>query len=233
MGKPILLLIPGMMCDGRLFAPQVERFAGDYDVRIAPTTGHRTIEGLAGAAIAVLDDTPAIVAGLSMGGIIAMEVMRQAPHLVERLILLDTNARADLESRRPVRERQIAEVEAGRLREVFDAELMPNYLARGNETDMELRAVLTQMAMDLGPETFIDQSVALRDRRSYEDLLPSINVPVLVVCGTEDRVCRPLLHEEIAGRCPEGELNLVTGAGHISTLERPDKVNDIIARFLG
>lgn len=233
MGRPILLLIPGMMCDGRLFAPQVERFAGDYDIHIAPTTGHRTIEGLASAAVDGLGGRQAIVAGLSMGGIIAMEVVRQAPHLVHRLILLDTNARADLESRRPIRDRQIADVGSGRLREVFDAELMPNYLAVGNESDRELRGVLTGMAEDLGPGAFIDQSIALRDRRSYEDLLPGINVPVLVICGAEDRVCPPSLHENIVQRCSHAELKLVAGAGHISTLERPNEINDIIARFLG
>lgn len=233
MEKPVLLMIPGMMCDARLFAPQVAHFGCDYDVRIAPTTGHRTIEAMAGAAIAKLAGRSAMVAGLSMGGIVAMEMARQAPNVVTNLILIDTNARADLESRRPVRARQIAEVKNGRLREVFDAELMPNYLAKGNEGNAEIRAVLTQMAMDLGPDVFVDQSIALRDRRSYIDILPAFDVPVLVLCGDEDRVCPPVLHEEIARDCRKAEYRLVAGAGHISTLERPAEVNEIIARFLG
>lgn len=232
MSKPVLLLIPGKMCDARLFGPQIAYFGDSYDVRIAPTTGHRSIAGMAGAAIDMLEGSSAIVAGLSMGGIVAFEMFRQAPGVIERLVLLDTNYKADGEQRRPVRERQIAEAEAGRMLEVFDTELMPAYLAKQNQGDQLIRTTLRAMAGDLGPSTFTDQSVALRERQGYGDMLPMVEVPVLVACGVEDRVCPQHLHEDMAARLPRAQLQIVPGAGHISTLEQPDVINEIIARFL-
>ena len=125
-----LVLLPGMMCDARLFGPQMEALSSERTLHLPPLTGHDTVEALAAGALA---DAPSrfALAGLSMGGIVAMEVFRQAPERVDRIALLDTNPMAETEEMKARREPQIARVRQGRLMDVMREEMKPNYLAEG------------------------------------------------------------------------------------------------------
>jgi pimeloyl-ACP methyl ester carboxylesterase len=167
-----------------------------------------------------------------MGGIVAVEMARQAPQRVARLALLDTNHRADTPERVALRDRQIADVGAGKLRRVIVEEMKPVYLASANRANRQLLDLLIDMAMEIGPQAFISQSIALRERADQSAALGAYRGPALVLCGAEDALCPPDRHREIAGLLPSATLTIVPGAGHISTLEQPDAVNRALAEWL-
>ncbi|TCD15098.1 alpha/beta fold hydrolase [Oricola cellulosilytica] len=231
MERETLVLLPGMMCDARMFAPQAAEFGSEYDVVIGDLSGERSISGLASGLLATLPPTFNL-AGLSMGGIVAMEMAGQAPRRVKRLGLLDTNHRADAPERREIRNRQIDAVRRGRLRDVIVEEMKPNYLAPANRSNRALLDLLVDMAMDLGADVFVDQTLALRDREEQTDALRKYPGPALVLCGEHDTLCPPERHREIAGLLAQSELALIPDAGHISTLEYPEAVNTALRSWL-
>lgn len=225
-----LVLIPGMMCDARLYGPQIAALEVDRDVSVLPITASDTVEALAAGVLRAAPDRFAL-AGLSMGGIVAMEVIRQAPDRVERLALMDTNAAPESEAVSLARAPQIARVRAGKLREVMRDELKPMYLADGpgNET---LLAICMEMAMDLGPDVFERQSRALQTRPDQREALRQVAVPTLVLCGAQDRLCPVHRHELICELINGATLRIVDGAGHLPTLEQPEAVKAALSDWL-
>lgn len=225
-----LVLLPGMMCDARLFGPQIAALSANLPLVLSPITGHDTIERLAAEVLLTAPDRFAL-AGLSMGGIVAMEVVRQAPDRVDRLALLDTNPRAELDAVKQQREPQIAKVLAGDLAHVMRDELKPNYLANGPLRQDVLDTCMT-MALDLGPEVFERQSRALQTRPDQQATLKSVACPTLILMGREDRLCpldrHELMHELVRG----STLQIVEGAGHLPTLEQPGAVNSAFKTWL-
>ena len=187
---------------------------------------------MARAVLAGAPAGPLNVAGLSMGGIVAMAMAGIAPERVVRLGLLDTNHHADAPERFAIRNRQIEEVRGGGLRRVIVEEMKPVYLAAGNRNNRALLDLLVDMAMDAGADAFVAQSLALRDRPGQGAALRDFRGPALVLCGEEDSLCPPARHREMAGLLADAELVLVPGAGHISTLENPGAVNAALGRWL-
>lgn len=232
MAEPLVLL-PGLMCDRRLFAPQVAALADLAPVSVADLTGADTVEGLAEAVLAAAPDRFAL-AGLSMGGIVAMEVCRQAPERVTRLALLDTNHRAETPERRALRGPQVERALGGGLRAVLAEELAPLYLAPENRGRTDLLELVVAMGLDLGPEVFARQSAALRDRPDQTATLQALaGVPTLVLCGRQDALCPPERHAEIASLARGAVLRVVEGAGHLPTLERPGETSAALRAWLG
>ena len=225
-----LVLLPGMMCDARLYGPQIAALSGRVPIHLAPVTAFDTVQDLAGQ---VLRDAPPrfALAGLSMGGIVAMEVVRQAPDRIARLALLDTNPRAERDDIRQARDPQIAAVRAGGLHTIMRDELKPNYLADGPLRQEVLDMCMT-MALDLGPDVFERQSRALQHRPDQRDTLASVNVPTLILMGRQDRLCpverHELMHRLIAG----STFKIIEGAGHLPTLEQPEAVNAAFKTWL-
>ncbi len=223
-----LILLPGMMCDARLWAPQVAALGGAVPIYGASDT-------ISGMARAVLSAAPPrfALAGLSMGGIVAMAVMAAAPERVTRLALLDTNARAETPRVAARRGPQIARVADGGLRAVMRDEMKPHYLGAiaGPGRDAIL-ATCMDMALDAGPVVFAAQSRALMARPDYRDVLRSVSVPVLVLCGARDTLCPPSNHVEMTGLMPHATLRVLPGAGHLPVLERPDAVNAALSDWL-
>ncbi len=225
-----LVLLPGMMCDARLYAPQIAAFSGTRTVHCAPIGGHDSMAALADAVLAHAPPRFAL-AGLSMGGIVAMEIMATAPERVERLALLDTNPRAELPEMQARRAPQMARVAAGELREVMRDEMKPNYLADGPGRQAVLDLCM-DMALDLGPDVFARQSLALRDRPDRQETLRGVRVPTLILCGREDRLCPVERHELMHVLIPDSKLEIVEGAGHLPVLENPAATNTALARWL-
>lgn len=224
-----LLLIPGMMCDWRLFAPQLAAL-GSQPVLLAPPTEHDTMEALA-AAILVAAPPRFALAGLSMGGIVAMEMLQQAPERVERLALLDTNLRAEAPEVQARRIPQIEKALSGRLRAVMRDEMKPNYLAEGPDRQRILDLCMA-MALSLGPEVFARQSRALAARHDRQAALAAFKGPALVLMGAEDRLCPRDRHELMHSLIPQSRLAIVEGAGHLPTLEQPDAVTRELLAWL-
>lgn len=219
-----------MMCDGRLFGPQIAAIGLNRAVHLAPISGHETVEALAAEVLANAPPRFAL-AGLSMGGIVAMEVIRQAPERVERLALLDTNPRAELPEAQARRGPQMEKVKAGGLRQVMRDELKPNYLIDGPRKPAILDTCMA-MATDLGPEVFLRQSIALRDRPDQQDTLRAVRVPTLILMGAEDRLCPRDRHDLMHSLIPGSRLEIVEDAAHMPTLEQPDKTTAALIRWL-
>lgn len=227
---PPLVLLPGMMCDARLFAPQVAMLSVATSVMVSPVTGAGNVQELAAR---VLRDAPDRFAlgGLSMGGIVAMEVARMAPDRLAGLILMDTNPLPEPPAKAAEREPQIIAVRTGRLRDVMAEEMKPAYLAPGPQRQEVLDLVL-DMAMTLGAEVFVEQSRALQRRPDQQATLRRLRCPALVMCGEEDRLCPVSRHELMAGLLPKATLRVIAGAGHLPTLEQPRAVTAALADFL-
>lgn len=225
-----LVLLPGMMCDARLFASQIADFSGKRPLHCAPIGGQDTVQALAAGVLAHAPPRFAL-AGLSMGGIVAMEILRQAPARVAGLALLDTNPKAELDEMRARRGPQMDKVRAGRLDAVMRDEMKPNYLTDGPHR-AEILDLCMDMALSLGPEVFLNQSRALAARPDQQDTLRGYRGPALVLCGRDDALCpverHELMHELIAG----STLRIVDDAGHLPTLEQPDKTTAALAAWL-
>ena len=225
-----LVLLPGMMCDGRLFAPQIAAFSHERAVLVAPLTGADSMKALASSILAIAPPRFAL-AGLSMGGIVAMEMMRQAPERLTRLALLDTNALADPPANKAVREAQVEKALGGNLRAVMRDEMKPNYLTDGPNREAILNLCM-EMAEDLGPSVFADQSNAILHRPDQCETLRAVQVPSLVLCGEDDRLCPLERHELMHGLIAGSRLAVIPCAGHLPTLEQPDLTNRILNEWL-
>ncbi len=225
-----LFLLPGMMCDGRLFGPQIDAISARTKVHVGDITGAATVQELAAQMLAAAPPRFAL-AGLSMGGIVAMEVVRLAPTRVTRLALLDTNPKAESEAIKARRAPQIAKVAGGGLAGVMRDEMKPNYLTDGphRATILDLCMV---MALDLGPDVFIRQSTALRDRPDQQDTLRGVSVPTLILCGRDDALCPVHRHELMHSLIRGSTLRIIDGAGHLPTLEQPDDTTAALIRWL-
>lgn len=229
MAEP-LLLIPGMMCDARLFSPQITEFSATRAVHIACLTKCESIEEMAQS---VLDNAPAhfALAGLSMGAMVAMEIVRRAPERVTRVALMDTNSQSETPAIAAAREPQIVGVMAGRLAEVMTDMMRPEYLAEGPKRS-KILALMQDMALALGEGEFVRQSRALQRRPDQQKTLRKIRMPALVLCGAEDRLTLPRRHEFMSELIPYASLRIIEGAGHVPTLEAPDATNAALHEWL-
>lgn len=225
-----LLFLPGMMCDARLFAPQIAFFSQTRPVMVGSIGGHNSMAALAGD---VLEHAPPkfALAGLSMGGIVAMEILRQAPERVCKLALMDTNPLAELQAVKLRREPQIRAASSGALSQVMRDEMKPNYLVESPQKTSLLELCM-EMALDLGPDVFVNQSIALRARTDQTSILQSFEEDTLVLCGRHDKLCPVERHEFMHQLMPNSDLVIIENAGHLPTLEQPKETTLALENWL-
>ena len=226
-----LVLLPGLLLDERLWLPQIEGLAGHAAPWVADLTRDDTIAGMASR---VLAEGPAgrfALCGLSMGGYVAMEVMRQAPERVERLALLDTQAIPETPEATERRPAQVRLVKGGKLALVVD-QLRPLELYGPQLEDAGLREVRKAMALSVGADAFLRQIAAIMSRADSRPTLAAIACPTLVLCGEHDLLTPPARHEEIAAGVRGSALVKVPACGHLSTLEKPLEVNRALSAWL-
>ena len=223
-------MVPGMMCDERIFSPQIEALSQNLEVTIADISNFSSVRELASD---VLKKAPKkfSLLGHSMGGIVAMEIYPQEPNRIEKLILMDTNPKAELDEVKLKREPQIREVNKGKLLEVMRDEMKPNYLAE-SENKRSVLNVCMDMALTLGPDVFINQSRALQSRLDQQNTIQSINIPVLIMCGSEDKLCPVERHEMMHNMISDSDLKIINNAGHMPTLEQPRETTEVIKEWL-
>ena len=223
-------MVPGMMCDERIFSPQIEELSQNLAVTIADISNFSSVSELASD---VLKKTPKSFSllGHSMGGIVAMEIYSQEPNRIEKLILMDTNPKAELDEVKLKREPQIREVNKGKLLEVMRDEMKPNYLAE-SENKRSVLNVCMDMALTLGPDVFINQSRALQSRLDQQNTIQSIKIPVLIMCGSEDKLCPVERHEMMHNMISDSDLKIINNAGHMPTLEQPRETTEVIKEWL-
>lgn len=231
MSEPLpMVLIPGLLCTARLYAEQISVLWRFGPVMIAD---HRRDDTAAAIAARILAAAPPhfALAGLSMGGYLALEVMRQAPDRVARLALLDTNARADTPEISERRRRQIELAQNGRLGEIVDQQL-PLFVHRDRRGDTSLIEIVRVMAEETGVEAFVRQQRALIGRADLRSHLAAIRCPTLVLVGDGDELTPPTLAKEIAGSITGARLVVVPASGHLSTLEQPVAVNTALVEWM-
>jgi pimeloyl-ACP methyl ester carboxylesterase len=228
--RPTLLLLPGLLCDAALWAPQVEALSDLADCRVADLTRDDSVEAMAARAIADLPERFA-VAGLSMGGYVALAIMAMAPERVQRLALLDTSARADTAEQKRRRQALIKMADIGEFKGVTPR-LLPLLIHPKRIGDAALTSIVTGMAERVGKEAFLRQQRAIVGRPDRRLLLPRIHVPTLVLCGSEDAVTPVELSRELASSIATGRLVVVPECGHLATLERPEAAGAALRRWL-
>lgn len=230
MPQPLpLLLLPGLLCDARLWRDQATALASIAQPVIADLTLDDRIETMAARAVAAIDG-PFAVAGLSMGGYVALEVMRQAGDRVTRLCLLDTGARADTEEQKRRRRGLISLSRSGQFRGVTPR-LLPQ-LIHPSRQETPLAADVMDMAERVGKDAFLRQQEAIMNRIDSRPFLPAIRVPTLVGVGCDDILTPPALAEEMAALIPGSRLRHFADAGHLPTMETPEAVNAALAGWL-
>lgn len=230
MPKPALLLLPGLLNDARLWQAQTADLSEGAQVQVADLTGADSIAGLAAAALAQAPAGRFALAGLSMGGYVALEILRQAPERVRGLALLDTTARPDT-AESSANRRQLIEQSQTDFSGVVDT-LLPKQLHPDHLNDTALTRVIHAMARDVGANAFVRQQTAIMGRIDSRPHLGDIGCPTLVLCGREDAITPVEVHEEMAAALPNALLMVIASCGHLSALEQPDEVTAALKRWL-
>ena len=229
--KQVLVLVPGLLCDELMWRPQLAALAAVADCWVAD---HTRSETMAEVAADVLRDAPFekfALAGLSMGGYVVLEMMRQAAHRVLKLALLDTTARADTPEQTRKRRDFISLAERGRFLGITDA-LLPMLIHPSQLANRKLVSTIKKMAKNTGRGAFIRQERAIISRTDSLPLLSRIACPTLVMCGRQDALIPLALHEEMAAGIPGSRLEIVEECGHLSTMERPAETSAALGRWL-
>jgi pimeloyl-ACP methyl ester carboxylesterase len=217
--KISLVLLPGLLNDARLWQPQITALADYANITVGDLTRHDSIGALADDALAQAPAGQFALAGLSMGGYVALEIMRKAPERVLALALLDTSARPDTDEARAAREALITL--AGQDWPKVTETLLPKLLLPAHLESQALVAVIKAMSNDLGKEVFVRQQHAIMQRIDSRPFLHRINCPTLVLCGREDRITPLETHEELVIAITGAVVEIVDQSGHLSTLEQP------------
>lgn len=224
-----LVLLPGHMGDARMWGPQVAALSARRTLHLPRDARANAMDEM--AAIVLAEAPPRFaLAGLSMGGILAMAILRAAPGRVERLALLDTNPLPEAPAVAAERAARMGRVAAGELDAVVMTEMKPLYLADPGRTD--ILDLCLAMARDLGPEAFLRQSRALMDRPDSQAALAAFRGPALVLTGAGDRLCPMDRHALMHRLMPQSRLVVIEGAGHLPPLERPDETTAALVRWL-
>jgi pimeloyl-ACP methyl ester carboxylesterase len=224
------VLLPGLLCDQALWQSQIEGLADLADPSVADLTQDASLPAMAARVLAAAPPRIAL-AGLSMGGYVAQEIMRRAPERVERLALLDTNARADRPDQTARRRDLIALARRGRFKGVTKR-LLPYLIHPDRLDDTPLTGVVMGMAERIGREAFLRQEEAIMGRLDGLEDLRRIVCPTLILCGAQDVLTPPKVHREMADRIPHARFVVIENCGHLSTLERPDEVTAALRDWL-
>jgi pimeloyl-ACP methyl ester carboxylesterase len=225
-----LFLLPGLLLDEALWAPQLAALADVADMTVADLTPY---DSMAAMAQSVLDKAPQsfALAGLSMGGYAAFELMRQAPERVTRLALLDTSARPDTPEQTRDRRSLINMCEKGEFKGVTPR-LLPRWIHPSRINDKALTETVMSMTARVGRDAFIREQTAIMGRPDSRPGLSRIHCPTLVLCGHEDLATPVEVHREMATDIPNARLVVVPECGHLSPLERPEAVNAALRTWL-
>ena len=226
-----IVFLPGLASNAVMWQHQLA--ALPQSAKVSVTAVHTRHLSIGSMAQALLQEHagPLVLCGASMGGILAMEVVRQAPERVKGLALLGTNARPETPDMAQLREAALKFFEQGRAKEVLTLNIpMAFHPSRAND------AALTQTYLDFvlaaGPDQLVRQNRAIMQRPDARLHLPQVTCPTLVMCGDSDLLAPPKCSREIAALVPAAELVMVAQCGHMLTMERPDEVNQTLLAWL-
>lgn len=224
------VLVPGLNCSARLFAEQIPALWQFGPVVIAD---HTRDDSMAAIARRILADAPPrfALAGLSMGGYISLEIVRQAPERVAKLALLDTSARAEVPEQTQRRQKVIELAKSGRFAEVPDLQF-PVFVHRNRQGDAALKRLVRTMAEETGAQAFLRQQQAIISRKEARPGLSAIACPTLVLVGDGDELTPPAMSQETAAAISGSRLLVISDCGHLSTVERPQAVTQAMVEWM-
>ena len=225
-----IVFVPGLLCSAEIFAPQIAALWPYGPVMIASTLEGETMSEIATAILADAPQRFALV-GISMGGYICFEIMRQAPERVLKLALLDTSARPDTPEETERRLSYVTQAREGDFRALLE-QIMPVTLLPAHRADPLLRDVNIRMGLTVGLEGFARQAEAAGKRIDSRPMLSKISVPTLVLVGESDTVIPPDRSGEIAGAISNARLVVVAECGHGSPIEQPEAVNRALIEWI-
>jgi pimeloyl-ACP methyl ester carboxylesterase len=230
MEKPALLILPGLLEDADAFTSQIEALRDELNVIVADLTRAETIADLAKHALKQAPAGSFSLAGHSMGGYVALEIVRQAPDRVQRLALLNTNARPDSPESTENRRRLMALAEKD-----FPAvvqSLMPKLVTAEHLMDQDIAGTISEMALGTGKDAFIRQEKAIIARIDSRPHLPRIKCGTLVLAARKDALMPVELLEELARGIPKSTLAIVEDSGHMASIEQPGEVTELLEAWL-
>jgi len=228
--KEPLVMVPGTLCDASLFKDQIEALGDLADCRVVSNSSADNLKEIAAHILSEVSGDFSVI-GLSYGGIIAFEMVRQAPERINKLILLNTNHKKPSETTRMNQQRFVGMACLGEFKEITTDYLKDAMLHPHHARQPELRKAILQMALHVGKDAFVRQIKAQLNRPDSTDDLLNIKGPTLVITGRQDRVCPVELHEEMARMIPDATLAIIENCGHLSTMEQPETVNRIIRKW--
>jgi pimeloyl-ACP methyl ester carboxylesterase len=226
-----IVLVPGLLCTPRLYLDQLPELWRFGPVLVADHTRDDSMAAIARRTLSQIAGRFVLI-GLSMGGYVAFEIMRQEPERVAMLALLDTTARPDLPAQTEARQRQIELTRNGRFDTIADL-LFPKFVAAARHSDGALRATVRTMAHATGADAFVRQQTAIMNRPDSRPGLSAIRCPTLVLVGEDDTLTPPDGAAEIAAGVPDARVVIVPRCGHLSTIEQPEAVTRALVEFLG
>lgn len=220
-------MIPGTLCDDNLFKYQAEGLKDLVDCRVVSNSSSSSLKQVAKNILANYSGSFSVM-GLSYGGIIAFELLRQAPERINKLVLMNTNYKEPSEQTRINQQRFIGMAYLGEFEEITSEILIGAMLHPKNAKKQELRETVLNMALNVGIDGFFNQVKAQLGRPDSTKDLQNIKCPTLIITGREDNICPLKLHEDMAEAIPNSTLKVIEECGHLSTLEQPNLVNNTI-----
>ncbi|WP_339634834.1 alpha/beta hydrolase [uncultured Sneathiella sp.] len=229
--KHSLVLIPGLLCTGDLWRDQIDALDDIANITVADHTRDDTVPAIASRLLSEAPERFAL-AGLSMGGYIALEVMRQAPERVTHLAIMDSRAIADTPEEGQRRLDFINLVEKGSAFKGVTRSLLPILIHPSRLEDEELTDRIFKMAEDVGKEAFIRQERALLAREVLWDVLKTISCPTLVLSGADDKLIPASVQREMAVEIPTAQYVEIPECGHLPTMEEPEITSKYMRHWL-
>jgi pimeloyl-ACP methyl ester carboxylesterase len=225
-----ILLVPGLASSPRIYAPVISAMWRFGPVTVA---NHIRDDNMGAIARRILAEAPPrfALAGHSMGGYIAFEIMRQAPDRVAKLALINTQARPDTSEATARRRSQIARAQAGEFHALLD-ELFAGFVHPSRHGDGALRQLVHDMGDDIGPDAFVRQQTAVMSRADSRPTLAWIKCPTLVLTGDEDNTIPNSLSAEMANGIPAAKLVILRACGHLPQVEQPQATADALVEWL-
>lgn len=228
-GKIPLLLLPGLLNDAELWRAQIADLSDIADCIVGDQTRGDTLQAVAEDVLAQAPPRFAL-AGFSLGGFVAQQILRVAPARVRRLALIGSSIHADSPERAAQRRAQRASVRLPGTFHGFGDRLMCSYIDASRLDDHDLVQRVRAMTTRLGADVFLRQSAL--ERPDGHGVLAAYRDPLLIVCGANDRITPPAVSEEMHALAPHSQLRVLPGCGHLAPMEKPDEVSAALRGWL-
>jgi pimeloyl-ACP methyl ester carboxylesterase len=224
-----LLMIPGLGSDSAVWRRTIEAMKSSVDCLVGDTLSDDSLEGMAQR---ILDQAPEsfALAGVSMGGMVALQIIKMAPRRVTRLALIDTNARPDTIMRKTIR--RLSNIAAATTSNFAKLSERSVKSLLHPSAPQEIRTELAEMGARIGARIYWRQNIAVAARKDMRQILPGIAVPAAIVVGSDDRVTPVMLSREIHQLTPGSSLHIIPDCGHLPPIEKPAAVAAILLELM-